>query len=409
MALSTHTLHMKAHGRKDGVLINMENKFHKYQEDPMKKRIFLIMPCFLLAAALLLPASGLAQAKKARPAAPAKDEFPSNRELEARNMALIMEGFAFTSGMRANQSGQPNCLGLELAPAKWNGSGFLVKSDGTIVTNYHVASKALRGIGKLADGSSYEINNIKVYHPFEDIAILKLTGQRQFPAASLGDSDRVEARDKVMAVGNPLGMGINITEGQVSQVVKDEKSSALVIRHTAQIAPGNSGGALYKGGQVVGVNASVNLAMGQMTGFNNAIPINKVKALLSNPKYDRVVPLTQAFPTKIETILQISKDIKAVNGQVPAATGSNRPGTAVLNVQLNPLEDILIVLNSPGRDLALSILNAQGKLLGCGDVRLQGTEGILFSSQYPQQISIVVVNYDAAPANFGLNVRSILW
>ncbi len=296
----------------------------------MKKKIFFMMFCSILAAALLLPFDGFAQARKPKTSTPAGNDFPTNKELEMRNAALMMEGFMFTAGMRPNQKNQPNCVGLEMVPAKWSGSGFLVRSDGTIVTNYHVASKALKGIAKFSDGSSYEIGNIKVYHSLEDIAIMKLSGQKQFPATSLGDSDRVEARDKVLAVGNPLGMGINITEGQISQVVKDEKSNAVVIRHTAQIAPGNSGGALYRGSQVIGVNASVNLASGaQFTGFNNAIPINKVKALLSNPKYDRVIPLSQAFPTNVETIVQISKDIKAVNGQVPAAA-ANKPGMSVL-------------------------------------------------------------------------------
>lgn len=373
----------------------------------MKNRIFIVMFCAVLVAAFMVPVDCFAQARKAKPG-PATDDFPSNRDLEMRNAALLMEGFMFTGGMRPNQKGQPTCAGLELAPAKWNGSGFVVRSDGTIVTNYHVASKALKGTAKFPDGSSYEIANIKVYNAAEDIAIMKVSGQRQFPAASLGDSDRIEARDRVMAVGNPLGMGINITEGQVSQVVKDERSSAVVIRHTAQIAPGNSGGALYRGGQVIGVNASVALAHGQFTGFNNAIPINKVKVLLSNPNYDRVIPLSHAFPTKVETMLQISKEIKAVNGQVPAAA-ANKPGTTVFVFQLYQLEDIMVVLNSPGRDLALSVLDAQGKLIACGDERTVGADALAFSNDYPRQVAIVVVNYDPQPANFGLNVRKILW
>ena len=371
----------------------------------MKSKILVAMVCAILIAAFTVPFDGFAQARKPKAAG---DDFPSNRDLEVRNAALLMEGFMFTAGMRRNQKNEPNCAGLEIAPAKWNGSGFVVRSDGTIVTNYHVASKALKGTAKFPDGSSYEIVHIKVYNPDEDIAIMKISGQRQFPSAALGDSDRIEARDRVMAVGNPLGMGINITEGQVSQVVKDERSSSQVIRHTAQIAPGNSGGALYRGGQVIGVNASVALAHGQFTGFNNAIPINKVKVLLSNPKYDRIIPLAQAFPTRAESMLKISKEIKAVNGQVPAAAG-NKPGTSVFVFQLYQLEDIMVVLSSPGRDLAISVVDAQGKLIGCGDERAVGSEALLFSNDFPRQVGIVVVNYDPKPANFGLNVRKIAW
>ncbi len=373
----------------------------------MRNRIFVVMFCAVLILVFTVSSDCFAQARKAKPG-PAADDFPSNRDLEMRNTALLMEGFMFTGGMRLNQKNEPNCAGLEIAPAKWNGSGFVVRNDGTIVTNYHVASKALKGTAKFPDGSAYEIANIKVYNADEDIAVMKISGQRQFPSAALGDSDRIEARDRVMAVGNPLGMGINITEGQVSQVVKDGRSSAQVIRHTAQIAPGNSGGALYRGAQVIGVNASVALAHGQLTGFNNAIPINKVKTLLSNPKYDRVIPLSKAFPVKAEEMLQISKEIKAVNGQVPAAAG-NKPGTTVYVVELFQLEDIMLILTSPGRDLALSVIDAQGKLVACGDERSVGADALIFSNDFPRQVGVIVVNYDPKPANFGLNIRKIIW
>ena len=339
------------------------------------------------------------------PAESETGKFPTLDQLRQCNVALLAEGFAFASGLNKNNQGKPNGKGFEMVPARWVGSGFIASADGNVITNYHVASKAHRIIAKFDDKSTYEIRHINVYDPADDLAILKMTSARPFPAATLGDSDSVDPMDKVLAVGNPKGMGINITEGGVSQVVRDDYNMVQVIRHTAPIAPGNSGGSLYKENAVVGVNASAIRG----TQFNQAIPINKAKRMLADYK-DRVVPLNAAFPTQVKTILD--KKFKAIDGttsRVSAATSAKKPGIKKFQFQFDSLKDYLVVLNCPNRDLGIVVVNSKGEPIGFADERRSGAEGVAISSLYGDHVTIFVLNYDAEPAKFGIRIGTILW
>src|SRR5215813_15185157 len=71
--------------------------------------------------------------------------FPSNAQLRRTTVSLRMVGFTFGSGVTLNNQGEPTGNGVELVPHQWCGSGFVIGQDGTIVTNYHVARRALRG------------------------------------------------------------------------------------------------------------------------------------------------------------------------------------------------------------------------------------------------------------------------
>jgi hypothetical protein len=367
-------------------------------------KLWLVFFYLLIISFMTFPSSGMAQIE------------PSNKYLAERNVALIMEGFAFTSGLQPDQQGKPNCIGTEIRRSGCNGSGFITKEDGTIVTNFHVIRRTTRGQAKFEDGGTYEIRNIKVYDPINDLAILKISGERRFSKVNLGDSNQVEPRDKVLAVGNPMGMGINVTEGRISQVVRDDNRVVAIIRHTAAIAPGNSGGALFKGENVIGVNVStiINPQIGGSTGFHQAIPINKAKELLQNPEYDRLIPLQNVFPPDIDSITQKIKAsgpdgvLHAVNGQVPAATPGSM-GIWSLAFKVYEMEDILVFLESPGKDLRIIIADAGGNLIGCGDVKMPDYEMLFFSSEYRQDIGIGVINFDKQPANFGLKVFKIIW
>lgn len=360
-------------------------------------KLKLVIFCFLTIGFLAYPLSGYGQRK------PAETDFPSNENLAQRNVALLMEGFAFGSGLRLNEQGKPNLNGIEIIRSGSHGSGFIVGEDGTIVTNYHVAGKSLRGQAKFQDGSTYEIRNIKVYNLANDIAILKISGQRAFPKVELGDSDRAEPRDKVIAVGNPRGRGINITEGTVSQVVRDDYNKTILITHTATITFGNSGGALYKGSRVIGINTSGG------EGFNHAVPINKAKELLENPQYrNRLIPLERAFPPNYESIRQKARQLDAMSGQVPAAR-ENEPGAWTTSFRTYALEDFLFIVNSPGKDLALVVIGDGNRPIGMGDLRGPDFEALLLTSKYPQDVTIGVLNYDSQPANFGLQIFQIVW
>lgn len=158
------------------------------------------------------------------------------------------------------------------------GSGFIVSTDGKVITNYHVISWAETLQVTLENGSKYMVDGILGYNKDKDIAILKLKNAVTLPIVQLGDSDKLEIGDDIVAIGNPEGYQNSVSNGIISglgrtSAIRDGKD----IQFTAGITYGSSGGALFNmKGEVVGVTNS-GYTSGNL-GF--AIPINEVKAYL---------------------------------------------------------------------------------------------------------------------------------
>ena len=163
------------------------------------------------------------------------------------------------------------------------GSGFIIDKEGDILTNNHVVEKASVIKVKLNDGKEYEARVVGK-DAKTDIALIKIDAKNSLPVAPLGDSDRLEVGDWVMAVGNPYGLEHTVTAGIVSAKgrVIGQGPYDDFIQTDASINPGNSGGPLFDlRGQVVGINTAI-FSGGQGIGF--AIPINMAKALLPQLK-----------------------------------------------------------------------------------------------------------------------------
>lgn len=170
------------------------------------------------------------------------------------------------------------------------GSGFIVGSDGLVVTNKHVVGQSdatYRVITK--DDKTYEVK--KIYRdPSNDLAILKIDASG-LPTVEMGDSDKIKVGQLAIAIGTALGeFRHTVTTGVISGVGRGIEAGNPfegyverldnVIQTDAAINPGNSGGPLLNSsGQVVGVNTAVS-AQGQNIGF--AIPINVVKEAIAN-------------------------------------------------------------------------------------------------------------------------------
>lgn len=329
---------------------------------------------------------------------------PTLENLQERNVSLNMKGFAFASGLRKDAKGRPNGDGSELVKSSWCGSGFIVKSDGTILTNYHVAKRALEGKAVFENGASYNIKHIKVYDDVSDIAVLKIDSTSKFPTVKLGNSDEVNVMDRIIAVGNTLCQSLAVTEGMINQVKKNDHNVKYQFRHSAIIAPGNSGGALYKGNEVIGINVAIRPPY----AIHYAIPINLAKHLLTDPRYDREILFRDAFPTSVEGLINKSKLLNGSNGSVSAASGDT-PGVFTYTYTLNSLEDYILFLQAEeGRDLALIVKNAQG-IIGFSDLRNSNLEALLLSSDNYQEIAIYIMNYSKAPVNYALKVFQIVW
>src|SRR5918992_736544 len=166
------------------------------------------------------------------------------------------------------------------------GSGFLIDSDGSILTNNHVVENAQKIVVKLADEQEYEAKVIG-RDPKTDIAIIKIEAKTKLTPANLGDSDGLEVGEWVMAIGNPFGLDSTVTSGIVSAKGRHIGQGPYdnFIQTDASINPGNSGGPLINlRGEVVGINTAIFSQSGGNVGIGFAIPINLVKELLPELK-----------------------------------------------------------------------------------------------------------------------------
>ena len=169
------------------------------------------------------------------------------------------------------------------------GSGFIISSDGLILTNNHVVAKATEIKIKLLNGKEYDAKLVG-RDSKTDLALIKVTPDNDFPKpVVLGDSDAMRVGDWVMAVGNPFGLGNTVTTGIISAKsrILGEGPYDDFLQTDAAINPGNSGGPLFNmQGQVIGINTAI-IAQGQGIGF--AIPINMAKELLPQLKKGKVI------------------------------------------------------------------------------------------------------------------------
>ena len=190
------------------------------------------------------------------------------------------------------------------------GSGFVVNSKGLIVTNYHVIDKADGATAKFTNGGEERVEGVVEADPEKDYAILKINAI-DLPVAALGNSDKLEQGEPLVAIGAPLGLSNTVTTGIVSEI-RPLEGGRLMIQHTAPISHGSSGGPLINSaGQVVGVNT---LMRTDGNGLYFALPINYIRATLASTD-GKVVSLSkvheimdkqrkEAAAAKVETFLR---------------------------------------------------------------------------------------------------------
>ena len=156
------------------------------------------------------------------------------------------------------------------------GSGFIIKENGTVITNNHVIANA-DDILVRVDNKEYKAKVIGA-DPYMDIAVLKMETTDKFKPVNFGDSDKARVGDWVVAIGNPFGLGGTVTSGIISARNRDINLTRYddFIQTDASINQGNSGGPLFNlKGEVVGINTAI-IAPGQAgsIGIGFAIPAN---------------------------------------------------------------------------------------------------------------------------------------
>ena len=223
---------------------------------------------------------------------------------------------------------------------KGAGSGWIIDEDGLIVTNNHVVEGATTITVTLADGTTLPVDMSRVFtDSLSDLAVLEINATNLSPA-DIGDSSHeVRVGDWVVAIGNPLGLGISAKEGIVSRLevsitVSSGQTLYDLIETSAAINPGNSGGPLVNmTGEVIGIT-SAKIAMVGVEGMGYALSTNMAIPIINelintghvvrpwlgvvlHPTYDRGAFITNVVPDSPadEAGLEAGDVIISFNGQ----------------------------------------------------------------------------------------------
>lgn len=219
---------------------------------------------------------------------------------EEKNTIAVFERVAPSVVNIVTKACEPGHLFCAVPEDSGSGSGVVLKEDGLIVTNHHVISDARAIEVVLSDGRRLK-GEMVGSSPYDDIAVLRVrVGDRPLRAMELGDSEAIQVGEKVLAVGNPFGLGQTLTSGTVSMTGRDVRKDGIVLRNLIQtdaaVNPGNSGGALVNSsGQLIGMNTVILSPTGSSIGIGFAIPVNKIRTVAPGLVYPVGKWLTWAF------------------------------------------------------------------------------------------------------------------
>ncbi len=276
------------------------------------------------------------------------------------------------------------------------GSGFIVRQDGAVATNFHVIRGCSSAVVKFMDGAFYQVAGVLATDPTKDIAILKIeASRRDFPFLMVADSDKAEVGERVIAIGSPLallemaGASELSTESTVSDGIISGKRDwqghgITVLQTTAPISHGSSGGALLDlQGQVLGITT---MTMGEAQNINFVVPAKYVTSMLTA---ETLRPLGQAeltdnkqeSPERQESALD--QFAGTYTGTWQSRYGAVGAGAIVLNVATDDgrlLRARVAITGSPifsGDTLAVTVKDFGGGVL---TVEMKGEHSPLAAS-----------------------------
>jgi S1-C subfamily serine protease len=304
-------------------------------------------------------------------------------------------GVAFIEADKPPESSAPSPFGPPQEGGTASGSGFVIDSEGRVLTNNHVVENADRIQVKLGASDTTYNAEIVGTDPATDLALLKVDApQDVLHPLELGDSSKVKVGDPVVAIGNPFGLDSTVTSGIVSALQRqiqapDGFSISSVIQTDAAINPGNSGGPLIdSSGRVIGINSQIATGGGGPgnVGIGFAIPIDTAREVVTQleddgkvehaylgieggsitPDLARAVKLSVKQGVLVTGIVKGGPADKAgIKAGNTSATieGSNITvgGDVITEVdgeKISSMDDVITVVNSskPGESVDLTIL-----------------------------------------------------
>lgn len=170
---------------------------------------------------------------------------------------------------------------MQLVPQTGQGSGFVIDSEGHILTNNHVVANA-ENLEVTFIGQKKLQAKLVGRDPVSDLAVIQVTPFSGMKVAPLGDSNQLVVGQRVIAIGNPFGFQHTVTAGFISALNRDltigQRTMMGMIQTDAAINPGNSGGPLIDSrGQVIGINSAIFTQSGGFMGIGLALPIDRCK------------------------------------------------------------------------------------------------------------------------------------
>ncbi|WP_299591239.1 trypsin-like peptidase domain-containing protein [uncultured Microbulbifer sp.] len=234
------------------------------------------------------------------------------------------------------------------------GSGVIVDPSGYILTNYHVISEAEEIAVVLSDGREAQAQMVGSDADF-DLAVLKVD-LPSLTTIEVGDPDKAQVGDVVLAIGNPFGVGQTVTQGIISATGRDLANTGTgsylqnFLQTDAAVNPGNSGGALVDAhGKLLGINTSILNQSGSSGGISFAIPANiALKIMQDILEFGRVVPGWLGIEAQnLNPLLARSFNLASTNGvivtaiynQGPAHQAGLKPGDVITHINTDPIND----------------------------------------------------------------------
>lgn len=177
------------------------------------------------------------------------------------------------------QPGVPGAPGAQAPERRGSGSGFIIGSNGRILTNAHVVKDADEIQVLLSDNREFKAKVLGLDER-TDVAVIEIEATG-LPTVRLGNSDQVEVGEWVLAIGAPFGMSYTATQGIVSATARQLRETYVpFIQTDAAVNPGNSGGPLFNiRGEVIGINSQILSGSGGYIGLSFAVPINTATAI----------------------------------------------------------------------------------------------------------------------------------
>lgn len=299
--------------------------------------------------------------KQEAPAASGANNGMQDKRLQ-QNIPPELRQFLEPWGQQFDNQGQQ--LPENHPPIGGEGSGFVYRADGYIVTNQHVVEGADKFTVRMNGGKEFSAKLIGA-DEIKDIAVLKVDAGN-LPVAPLGDSDKVRIGEPVIAIGSPLGFQATVTAGIISTnhrslsdlgQADDPRTPQTYLQTDAAINRGNSGGPLLNAaGEVIGVNRAIarwdsdGSTMIPIEGIGFAIPINEVKSSIDQiVQHGKVVypgisakiaSLSDYIKQNPELKLDVDKGVYVVAVTVggPADRAGIKAGDVILNVNGTPVE-----------------------------------------------------------------------